>query len=364
MTQLDLTELRARIDALDEQIQALINERAQCALEVAATKQRSQSNSQQPLYYRPEREAQILRNVQQRNQGPLKNTTISQIFREIISACLALEQTLTVAYLGPAGSLTHSAALRHFGQSIRSRPLPAISDVFREVEAESCDFGVVPIEPSIEGSVQQSLNGLVNNKLFICGEIVQPVHHHLLSRSAGLQHIERLYGHPQTLIQCREWLDAQLQQVKRVAVASNAEAAQKACQNSSCAALGNTTTASVYELPVLAHNIEDDPQSSSRFLVLGKQSIAPSGHDKTSLVLVTNKTIQLGKLLYTLTSQDLDILRIASQPSSQANWEDIVFIDIAGHQNDSALKQAIANLRQQIDFCTVLGSYPVDVLDD
>jgi len=359
-----LMALRQRIDQLDEEIQQLITERARCVLDVAHVKQRAKSKDDKPLYYRPEREAQILHRVQQRNQGPLSNAAMARLFREIISTCMALEQVLTVAYLGPEGTFTQSAALKHFGQAVRTRALPAIDDVFRDVEAESADFGVVPIENSTEGMVNQTLDCLIRSPLKICGEVYLPVHHQLLSRAAGLQQIDRIYGHQQALAQCREWLDANLGQIERTAVASNAEAARLARKNSSCAALASATAAAVYELPILAQNVEDDPQNTTRFLIIGTQPIKPSGRDKTSLLIsAPNQSGLLHRLLEPITQQGLNMTRIESRPSRRGVWDYVFFIDLEGHQDDPPVARALAELQRRADLCTVLGAYPMDSIN-
>ena len=359
-----LQALRERIDQLDEQIQNLITERARCVLEVAHVKQQNKADlttDDKMLYYRPEREAQILHRVQQRNQGPLHSATMAQLFREIISACMALEQVMTVAYLGPEGTFTHSATRKHFGQAVRTRSLPAIDDVFREVEADSADYGVVPIENSTEGIVNQTLDCFIQSTLKICGEVYLPVHHQLLSKAAGLQQIERIYAHQQALAQCREWLDANLGQIERIAVASNGEAARLARKDSSCAAIASDTAATIYELSVLARNIEDDPQNTTRFLVIGKQTIKPSGRDKTSLLIsAPNRPGLLHQLLEPITQQGLNMTRIESRPSRRGVWDYVFFIDLEGHQDDPAVAKALRELRQRADLCTVLGSYPID----
>ena len=364
MSKLDsLQALREHIDQLDEQIQALINERARCVLEVAQVKGKHRSPDDKTLYYRPEREAQILQRIQQRNPGPLNNATVGRIFREIISACMALEHVMTVAYLGPEGTFTQSATLKHFGQSVRSRSLPAIDDVFREVEAEAADFGVVPVENSTEGIVNQTLDCFLRSTVKICGEVYLPVHHQLLSRAAGLQQIERIYAHQQALAQCREWLDANLGQIERVAVASNAEAARLARKDSSCAAIASDVAGTVYELPILARNIEDDPQNTTRFLVIGQQAVQPSGQDKTSLLIsAPNRPGLLYQLLEPITQHGLNMTRIESRPSKRGVWDYVFFIDLEGHQDDPPVARALAELRQRADLCTVLGSYPLDAL--
>ncbi|MDX1605690.1 MAG: prephenate dehydratase [Candidatus Competibacterales bacterium] len=354
-----LQALRARIDALDAELQRLLSERAECALEVARIKQ---DGGDRPLFYRPEREAQILRRVRERNQGPLSNRTLLRLFREIIGACLALEQTLTVAYLGPAGTFTQAAVLAHFGHAVRTTPLPAIDDVFREVEAEAADFGVVPVENSTEGVVGHTLDRLVHSSLCICGEILLPIHQQLLSRAAGLKEIERIYAHQQSLAQCREWLDANLTQVERIPVASNGEAARLAAKDSSSAAIAGRIAAELNELSVLAANIEDDPENATRFLVLGRQPVDPSGHDKTTLLVAApNRPGLLHRLLAPIADNGVNMTRIESRPSRRARWDYLFFIDLEGHAEDPAVARTLRELERIADFCRVLGAYPTDI---
>lgn len=356
-----LQTLRQRIDELDEQIQALISARARCALEVADAKQAHAGA--RALYYRPEREAQVLRRIRQRNSGPLADRTMARLFREIIAACLALEQPLSVAFLGPAGTFTQAAALAHFGHAVRMTPLPAIADVFREVEADSADFGVIPVENSSEGAFDRSLELLLHSPLRLCGEVLLACHQNLLSRAAGLKDIERLYAPQPALVQCREWLDASLPQVERIAVASNGEAARLAARDSSSAAIAGEMAAEIHELAVLARNIEDDPAAHSRFLVLGKQTIAPSGQDQTALLIATNhRSGLLPQLLAPLTRHGLEPRRLIARPLYRQRWDQLIYLELSGHQEQADLSETLAELRAVADYLKVLGSYPSDTL--
>lgn len=355
-----LESIRARIDELDEQIQQLINERARCAHEIAEIKQGAGSDA---AFYRPEREAQVLRAVQARNKGPLSNEAMARLFREIMSACLALEQQLTIAYLGPEGTFTELAALKHFGGAILTRPMPAIDEVFREVEAGAASYGVVPVENSTEGVVSHTLDMFINSPLKICGEVLLRVHHHLLGKTPSLKSIKKVTAHQQALAQCREWLNTNLPGVPRVAVSSNAEAARVASAEKGTAAIGSEHAAGIYGLQVLASNIEDEPDNTTRFLVIGKQLVPPSGQDKTSIMVsAKNQAGALYNLLAPLANYERSMTRIESRPSRRGTWEYVFFIDVEGHAEDLPMKRALRALEKEAALLKLLGSYPRAVL--
>ena len=353
-----LEKIREKIDAIDEKIQALITERAQFAKQVAKTKLDAGSES----FYRPEREAEVLRRVIERNEGPVSSDDMARLFREIMSVCLALESPLMVAYLGPEGTFTQQAALKHFGHSVETAALGAIDEVFREVEAGSAQFGVVPIENSTEGVVSHTLDMFMRSDLKICGEVQLRVHQHLLSQADDLGKISKIVSHQQSLAQCREWLDANLPNVERVAVNSNAEAARVAVKDATVAAIAGESAAEIYSLAVLAKNIEDEPNNTTRFLVIGKLQTTPSGNDKTSLLLSgKNKPGALHLLLGSLAKHGINMTRIESRPSRQNAWEYVFFLDIEGHAQDQKVKQTLAELQAEAALFKLLGSYPVSV---
>ncbi|NNG13968.1 MAG: chorismate mutase, partial [Gammaproteobacteria bacterium] len=258
-----LQDIRGRIDNLDEQIQELIRQRAECALEVARSKRASGESAD---FYRPEREADVLRMVQARNDGPLDDETIAHLFRELMSACLALQLPMKIAFLGPEGTFTQAAALKHFGQGIVSQPLAAIDEVFRDVEAGNSHYGVVPVENSTEGVISHTLDMFMQSSLQICGEVELRIHHNLMGKMSNLSAVKRIYSHQQSLAQCREWLDANLPEAERVAVSSNAEAARRASDEAGTAAIASDTAAGIYGLDIIAPNIEDEPDNTTRFL--------------------------------------------------------------------------------------------------
>ncbi|MDH5785288.1 MAG: prephenate dehydratase [Chromatiales bacterium] len=355
-----LQAIRQRIDVLDIELQGLLNERAALAQEVARVKLKAGEGA---VFYRPEREAQVLRAVKARNQGPLPAEEVARLFREVMSACLALERPMTIAYLGPAGTFSHEAALKQFGHSMVGNPLPALDEVFREVEAGSADYAVVPVENSTEGAVNYTLDLMLATPLRICGEVELRIHDHLMTKAAELSVIKRVYSHAQSLAQCREWLDTNLAGAERIAVSSNAEAARLASGDSEAAAIAGISAAEIYELPVLARTIEDKPDNTTRFLVLGHCQVPPSGKDKTALLVSTrNKPGALSQLLQPLARHGISMSRIESRPSRQGMWDYVFFLEIDGHQQDEGVTQALAELENEASLYKILGSFPKAVL--
>ncbi len=361
MSEIDrLHALREQIDGLDRQIQTLISERARCAQQVGTIKQAAGATGN---FYRPEREAQVLRRVIEANQGPLSSEEMARLFREIMSACLALEEPLRIAFLGPEGTFTQAAALKHFGQSIHSIPLRAIDEVFREVEAGSADYGVVPVENSTEGVVNHTLDMFLQSPLRICGEVQMRINHHLITRATELAAVQRIYSHRQSLAQCREWLDANLPRVEQIEVGSNGEAALRVRDEPDAAAIAGQCAADIYQLPTLVRNIEDEPNNTTRFLMIGSQPIAPSGDDKTALLVASlNRPGALFNLLEPLARNNVSMSRIESRPSRRGMWDYVFFIDLDGHAQDEPVAKALAELREQASLFRVLGSYPKGVL--
>ena len=353
-----LAGARERIDALDARIQALIGERAEIALEVARIKQ-AQGRSD---FYRPEREAEVLRRVAERNAGPLDDATLTRLMREVMSACLALESPLKVAYLGPEGTYTQAAVYRHFGHAVDALPRAAIDEIFREVEAGNADFGVVPVENSTEGVVSHTLDQLVGSSLSICGEVALAVHHHLLSNAGTLDGVRRVVAHAQSLAQCRKWLDAHLPGVVREGVSSNGEAARMVAREDSAAAIAGRAASEFYSLSMLASNIEDEPNNTTRFLVLGRQSVPATGADMTSiLVAIRNRPGMLHRLLTPAAEAGVDLARIESRPSRRQAWDYNFFIDIEGHVDEPRVRQVLDAIESEAAFLKVLGSYPRSV---
>ncbi|HXH04051.1 MAG TPA: prephenate dehydratase [Candidatus Competibacteraceae bacterium] len=351
-----LQAVRSRIDQLDQQIQALISERACCAQEVAKIKQAMGDTSN---FYRPEREAQVLRRVKERNRGPLRDEDMARLFREIMSVCLALEEPLTVAFLGPEGTFTQAAALKHFGHAVRTRSLRAIDEVFREVESGAADYGVVPVENSTEGVVNHTLDMFLNSPLKICGEVELRIHHHIVGFVDDLKKVKRIYSHTQSFAQCREWLDLNLPDVERVPVSSNGEAARLAKEDRTAVAIAGQCAADIYELPVLVSNIEDQPNNTTRFLIIGTRSVPPSGKDKTAILMSSyNRPGSLVKLLEPLARHGLTMTRIESRPSRRGMWDYVFFVDLEGHKEEERVAKALTELEREASLFRILGSYP------
>lgn len=355
-----LDNIRNQIDALDAKIQELISERARLAQQVAEVKQ---AQGDDAVFYRPEREAAVLRNVVARNKGPLSGEEMARLFREIMSACLALEKPMQVAFLGPEGTFTQAAAFKHFGHSVITVPIAAIDEVFREVESGAANYGVVPVENSTEGVINHTLDMFMQSSLTICGEVDLSVHHNLLAQQSDLQGITKVYSHQQSLAQCREWLDANLPGVERVAVSSNADAAKRAAKESAAAAIAGEIAAEIYGLKIVHANIEDNPENITRFLIIGRQATPPSGDDKTSLLIsAPNKPGALYQLLAPFAKNNISMSRIESRPSRLANWEYVFFVDINGHREDEKIAECLDALRSDATMVKVLGSYPRAVL--
>lgn len=355
-----LADIRQRIDEIDAAVQDLVSERAECARRVAEIK-REQGDTEH--FYRPEREAQVLRKVQQRNKGPLPDDAIAGIFREIMAVCLALEKPLKVAFLGPEGTYTHAAAIKHFGSLIESEPVASIEEVFRLVEAGGANFGVVPVENSSEGVINHTLDLFMKSTLTISGEVELRIRHNLMTPEKSTVSIERVYAHQQTLAQCRIWLDANLPNAERIAVRSNAEAVILASRHARSAAIAGTMAAELYSIPVMYADIEDEPNNTTRFVVIGKYQSPPSGDDRTSLlVFAHNKPGSLYSLLAPLAKRDISMSNIESRPSRRGVWEYVFFIDIDGHRDEANVADAIREIEQASAMVTVLGSYPRAVL--
>jgi chorismate mutase/prephenate dehydratase len=359
---LNLEEVRGKIDSIDEKIHALINDRARLAQLVGISKTR---DGRTVDFYRPEREAQVLRMARERNSGPLRDEEILRLFREIMSACLAQQEPLKVAFLGPEGTFTQTAVLTHFGHSVRALPLASIDEVFHEVEAASADFGVVPIENSTEGTVNHTLDRFLMSPLKICGEVELRIHHNLMGMMNSLGRIVRICSHPQSLAQCRGWLEEHLPNVEQVPVSSNAEGARRARDEQGTAAIAGETAAEVYGLKVLAAQIEDRTDNTTRFLVLGRKLFTPSGEDRTTLLVSvahTDAPGALSRLLEPLAKYRISMTRIESRPSHRRKWDYVFFIDFEGHADEPHVARALADLKKRSSLFRVLGSYPRAVL--
>jgi len=357
-----LLALRDRIDSIDAEIGKLISERAGCAQTVAEVKKADDSSD--VVYYRPEREAEVLRRAMERNEGPLDDEEVARLFREIMSACLALEKPIKVAFLGPEGTFTQQAAIKHFGQSAVTIPMSAIDEVFREVEAGAVNYGVVPVENSTEGVVNHTLDNFMGSNLQICGEVELRIHQNLMiSNITKVDSISRIYSHAQSLAQCRKWLDAHYPGVERIAVNSNAEAAKRLQGEWNAAAIAGEMAADMYGLEVLAEKIEDQPDNSTRFLIIGSQDVAATAADKTSVVVsMRNEPGALHNVLEPFHRHQVDLTRVETRPSRSGTWNYVFFVDFSGHQNDEQVKHALQEVGSRAAELRVLGSYPKAVL--
>lgn len=357
----ELNELRQQIDGLDQEIQKLINQRAQRAQQVADVKHKYAEGEQPVVFYRPEREAQVLRKVMERNDGPLPEKGMAKIFREIMSQCLALEEPLQIAYLGPEGTFTQQAAIKHFGQGAIVNSQATIEDVFRQVERGDAHYGVVPVENSSEGLIAHTHESFMDYNVKICGEVTLRIHHNLLVKNDAP--IQRIYSHAQSLGQCRRWLEMHYPNAEQITVNSNAEAARRASQEEGSAAVASELAADIYGLSVLETNIEDRVDNSTRFLIIGTEDTQPSGNDKTSiLVSGRHEPGALYQLLQPFYQANISLTRIETRPARNGKWSYVFFIDFEGHYLEPQIKIAMERLQRVATDFKWLGSYPKAVL--
>lgn len=349
----ELKKFRSQIDTIDDELLKLFNHRAKLAQQIGHAKNGS-------AVLRPEREAQVLQRMVDANAGPLSAQSVSTLFTEIMSHCRALEEPLSVAFLGPQGTFSEAAVIKRFGQACKGVPCASIDEVFRKVESGEANYGVVPVENSTEGAIGRTLDLLLQSPLRMCGEVLLAVHQCLLSQDADLSKIKRVYSHPQSLGQCQDWLNTHLPHAERVSVASNAEAASLAAKEKHSAAIAGRQAAERFGVAVQAANIEDDPRNTTRFLVIGNQDVAASGHDKTSLVMsAPNRPGAVHDLLVPLAKHGVSMSKLESRPARAGLWEYVFFVDIEGHQTDAKVAEALKELKGVAAFVKVLGSYPV-----
>ncbi|MBT8436184.1 MAG: prephenate dehydratase [Gammaproteobacteria bacterium] len=355
-----LEKLRKRIDTIDAQLLELFNQRASCAVDVAAVKRElSEALDEGVDFFRPDREAQVISRLKSLNQGPLSDDEVGRLIREVMSACLALEQPLKIAYLGPEGTFTQSAALKHFGHSVSTVPMSSIPDVFNSIESGHANYGLVPVENSTEGVISHTLDMFMDSKLKICGEVEIRVHHHLASKSQDVSRIKHIYSHQQSFAQCRRWLDQNFPGIERIPVSSNAEAARLASVESDAAAICGLPAVEIFDLKICFENIEDLSDNTTRFVIIGGQDVGASGNDKTSL-LISTKNIPgaLLGLLQPLADHGISMNKIESRPAQGHKWAYVFFIDIDGHKDDKNVTEALNELQQQAALFKILGSYP------
>ena len=351
----DLKKYRAQIDQIDDELLKLFNQRAGLAQQIGHAKGAG-------AVLRPEREAQVLQRMVQSNAGPLSKKSISDLYTEIMSHCRALEAPLRVAYLGPHGTFSEAAVFQRFGQAAEGVPTDTIDGVFAAVESGAANYGLVPVENSTEGAIGRTLDLLMSSNLKICGEVLLQVHQCVLSNENDLSLIRKVYSHPQSFGQCQAWLNAHLPQAERITASSNADAARSAAQESFTAAIAGAQAAGHFKLKLLAENIEDDARNTTRFLLIGMQEVAPSGRDKTSLVMsAPNRPGAMHDLLAPFAQNEVSMTKLESRPSRTGLWEYVFYVDIEGHQADAKVAAALSQLKQIAAFVKVLGSYPIAV---
>ena len=359
MSEDSMARLRAQIDRIDDQLLDLISERLEHVIEVGRIKS-EESRAKDVSYFRPERESRILSRLKERNKGPLTSEQLEKIFREIISTSLALEQPLTISFLGPEGTYSHSAALRQFGHSASVRAESSIYDVMQSVENGTSHFGVVPVENSTEGAVNQTLDALIDTELYICSEVSLPIHHaFLVLPGTEVEDVDTIYSHEQSLAQCRNWLRLHFPDTPTKAVSSNGEAAQLVAQEPRTAAIAGELAAEEFNLDIIYRRIEDKHSNATRFFVLGRQKTAPSGLDKTSILVYTAN--RAGALLQVLEPFDrfgINLTRVVTRPSPAGNWSYVFFVDFDGHVDDRVIKDVLTEIREVAFDLKMLGSYP------
>ncbi len=350
---MDLSQLRSKIDDLDAKIIQLLNDRTQLALEVGKVKAAAGKE-----IYAPERESQIYQKIDKEAKGPLPKDSLKSIYREIMSAALAIEKPLVIAYLGPEATFTHLASLSKFGASVKYFSASSINQVFDEVELKHADYGVIPVENSIEGAVSHSLDMFIDSDLKICSEVLFEVSHYLMSNS-NKKEIKRIYSKAEVFGQCRNWLEAHLHGVEQIATASTTAAAQRAQKEDASAAIGSKLAATLYNLPVVAQDIQDSAQNVTRFLVIARQIPKPTGHDKTSIIVsIKDKVGALYEMLSPIRKYKINMTKIESRPSKKKAWDYYFYIDLEGHVETLKVKKMLNEMESKVKFVKVLGSYP------
>ena len=350
---MNISEHRQAIDKLDAQFVRLLSERTRHVLAIGGIKRKAGEE-----IYAPHRERAVLDRIAKLNPGPMTAEQLRAIYREIMSSALALEKTMSIAYLGPEATFTHQAAIRRFGSSLTYAPQKTIADVFTEVSKGRADYGVVPVENSTEGVVTHTLDMFVDSDLKIVSQIVLPVQQCLLSNSPRAK-IKKLYAHPQSLAQCRGWIQNNLPRVEIIETSSNARSAELAAKEKNTGAIAGILAAEKYGLEILEQDIQDNAANATRFLVLGRQCSPPTGHDRTSLMVsVTDKVGALHEALAAFRRHKINMTKIESRPSKRKAWEYFFFIDCDGHAQDKNVAQAIRHLGEHCNFVKILGSYP------
>ncbi len=351
---MNLESLRRKIDKVDKKIVEALNIRAKITVEIARIK-----NKLGKSIYSPDREREVLRKVTAANKGILNPAAIEAIYREIMSCSLALEKPLGIAYLGPQATFTHLAALKRFGQQVDYITCQSITDVFLEVERGTADYGVVPIENSIEGAVTHTLDMFMDTDLKICAQILLDIAHNLLANCPKVK-IRRIYSNPQVFGQCRLWLQENLPEAEKIEVSSTTRAAQLAAREKNSACIASSLAAKVYKLKIVARDIEDSPHNFTRFLVIGKDDVPATGQDKTSIMFsIKDRVGALHEMLLPFKKYGVNLTKIESRPSKRKAWDYYFFVDLQGHRDNPKLKKALQELENKCKFLKILGSYPI-----
>jgi chorismate mutase/prephenate dehydratase len=349
----DLDALRKKIDAIDQKVIEFLNDRTKLALEIGKLKGKTGRGT-----YAPDREYEIYQKIETLAKGPLSSDSLKSVYREIMSAALALEKELRIAYLGPQATFTHIASLSKFGSSVNYVPCTSISDVFSEVDKKRADYGVIPVENSTEGAVTHSYDMFIDSDLKICSEIIYEISHHLLSNSQ-LKSIKRVYSNPQVFGQCRVWIETNLPKVELIDTSSTSFAAQKAASEDGSAAIASRLAGTLNNLNVVAEDIQDTAHNQTRFIVIGHEIARPTGNDKTSIVLsIKDKVGALYEMLEPIRKNKINMTKIESRPSKKKAWDYYFFIDLVGHAEDKKIKKTLDEVEQRVRFLKVLGSYP------
>jgi len=350
---MSLDDFRKRIDEIDAQLLQLLNERAQVVIEIGRLK----ADADRPVYA-PDREKEVLAKITKANQGPLPDRTLVAIWREMMSGSFVLEKRPRIAYLGPGGSFSHTAAMLKFGRSVEYEPLADIRGIFDEISKDHCDLGIVPIENSTGGGVIETLDALIDTNVKICAEVLMTIHHNLLA-NCSLEEVEKIYSKPEVFAQCRNWLASTFKETNTIAVASTAKAAQMASQESYAAAIGSCVAAELYGLSVVCQNIEDITNNVTRFLVVSREDARPTGEDKTAILFSTaHKAGALADVLEVFKKYSINLTNIESRPSKKREWEYYFFVDFLGHRTEERVQAGLEEARQHCLQLSILGSFP------
>jgi len=350
---MSLEELRKRIDEIDHQLVKLLNERARFVVEIGKFKNKTAS----PVYA-PDREKEVLARIIKANEGPLPDKCLVAIWRELMSGSFVLERPLRIAYLGPGGSFSHTAAMLKFGQSVEYESVTDITSIFEEVSKGHCDLGLAPVENTMGGGVIETLDALIDSNVKVCAEVLMEIHHNLMG-NCTLQEIEKIYSKPEVFAQCRNWLSATFKDAQTIPVASTAKAAQLAAEEPKAAAIGSSIAAELYGLRIVCENIEDTTNNVTRFLIISKEDARPTGEDKTAMLFSTaHKAGALADVLDVFKRFGINMTNIESRPSRKRQWEYYFFVDFLGHRTEKHIQEGMEESRKHCLQLSILGSFP------